>query len=651
MEFERFINELKSRLLVSDVVGEYVRLTRHGREWKGLSPFSSEKTPSFTVNDQKQFWHCFSSGEHGDIISFLTKTQNMTFWEAAEVLAKRAGIEMPSQKRQDPAQAQRAKTTLDALQAASEYFQSQLLLQQNKRALDYLRQRGISQATIKKFGLGFAPTPTSTSSGENSLRAALHKKNFSDEILLDAGLIIKPDEPNKKPYDRFRGRITFPIDNRKGEVIAFGARALDSSASAKYLNSPETALFHKGSNFYAISKAAKPSYDKGQLIIVEGYMDVIALHQAGCENVVASLGTALTEQQVELAWRFADEPVVCLDGDEAGQRAARRAIERALKILRAGKSLRFAYMPKGKDPDDLIKQAGLEAFEKHISAAEMMSESMFYNETQNTTLETPERRAALRQRFDKLIDEIKDPAVQRYYRNLFHRRLEQLLWQFDRGQKVEKTNIAAPAFVPDGSSEGERVLLGLLIHQPHFLQKYPEDVEHLYLASEPHQHLRDAIMLAAAEQKPDAPDWFYQHLGDAYHHLLDIIYGRDSQMQADGHQLYQRFPALRVKPHQEQEENAQKKFQEEFVDQCLKCFIHEQYHQALKKDCAQAQEDYQAQFNQEDEQEKREHWLKIKTLLEDDERALFFEVIELSEHINNLSEHIDYATGFALKKS
>ena len=624
---------------MSDIVGQHVRLKKNGREWKGLSPFTNEKSPSFTVNDQKQFWHCFSSGEHGDIISFLTKTQNMSFNDALEMLAQRAGLEVPHQKRQDPEQVERAKTTLAALQAATAFFQSQL--KQNKSALDYLTQRGLSSQTIEKFGLGFAPKE------RGALSQALGSQGFSTAIMLEAGLIIQPEDRSAKPYDRFFNRIMFPIDNRKGDIIAFGARALDKRAQAKYLNSPETPLFHKGDNFYALSKASKLAYDKEQLIIVEGYMDVIALHQAGCENVVASLGTALTESQIELAWRFANEPIICLDGDEAGQRAAKRAMERALKILRPGKSLRFAYMPKGKDPDDIIKQAGLEAFEKHIEQAATMSESMFYNETENAALDTPERRAALRQRFDGLIDEIGDTEVKRYYRNLFHRRLEQMFWSLDRNyDRAEKTTSAAPvapAIVPDGLSGGERIVLGLLIDQPEFLQHYHDEIENLYLASEPHRHLRDAFILASSDEKPADPNWFYQNLGEEYHHLLDVIYGRDSQGLADGHNFYSLFPVCHPSLAQQREEN--------FLERCFKCFIHEQYHQALAQDCRASYEDYQAQFNQENEQASRERWLKIKSLLEEDQHVLFYEVVQLNEVIDSLAAYMDYATGFILKKN
>jgi DNA primase len=289
----------------------------------------------------------------------------------------------------------------------------------------------------------------------------------------------------------------------------------------------------------------------------------------------------------------------------------------------------------------VVRSAGIDAFEKHIHDAEAMSDSLFYKEVQQKTLETPERRAALREKFDKLIREIQSPEVQRYYRDLFHRRLDQLFWRLDRNDKVEKTNIAAPSIMPDGASEGERVLLGLLIDRPELLKENYEAIENVYLASEPHKHLCDALILASAEQTPSSPDWFYENAGEEYHHLLDLIYGRNAKGEADGHNFYRSFPAF----HPSLAEHQDKRF----AQSCLHCFIHEQYHKALKQDCSAAHQDYLSHYNNKAEEEKRTRWLKMKTLLEEDQAILFYELTEVSFAIDSLSNHMDYATSFALQ--
>src|SRR6478752_2603002 len=338
---DSFLDEIRARLPVSAVVSRRVPLKRRGREFVGLSPFNQEKTPSFTVNDQKGFYHCFSSGKHGDIFGFAMDTEGLSFPEAVERLANDAGLPLP---KPDPQYERAAKERLglyDALEAASVYFEEQLGTRDGRAALDYAARRGLSPQTMKEFRIGFAPN------AKDVLKAALIKRGFSESQLLDAGLLIKPDsDDGRAPYDRFRHRLTIPIVNARGRIIAFGARALDTATEPKYLNSPETKLFDKGSTVFNFARARKAAFDSGELIVVEGYMDVIALHQAGFANAVATLGTAFTERQMELLWQLASEPVICFDGDRAGEAAAARAIDRMLPVLREGHSFRFAFLPQ-----------------------------------------------------------------------------------------------------------------------------------------------------------------------------------------------------------------------------------------------------------------------------------------------------------------
>ena len=350
------LDEIRARLPVSQVVSRKVALKRAGREFKGLSPFKQERTPSFTVNDQKGFYHCFASGEHGDIFAFVVKTEGLSFPEAVEQLAQEAGVPMPEAGPRD-IQAEDERTRLYALvAAATEYFEAQLAAASGQDAKRYLDKRGLTREAIGRFRLGYAPN------SKSALKEHLGKAGFSTAEMVASGMLIAGDDI-PVPYDRFRHRIMFPITNPKGRVIAFGGRALDPDAPAKYLNSPETPLFHKGGVLFNAHNARGPAHDKNQIIVVEGYMDVIALSEAGFPQTVAPLGTALTEDQLKLLWRMAPEPTLCFDGDAAGRRAAFRAVETALPHLQPGHSIQFAFLPDGLDPDDLVRQHGATALQ------------------------------------------------------------------------------------------------------------------------------------------------------------------------------------------------------------------------------------------------------------------------------------------------
>lgn len=444
-----FLEDLKNRLPASEVVGRRVKLKKAGREWKGLSPFNKEKTPSFFVNDQKQAWFDFSSGKNGSIFDFVMMTEGVTFPEAVERLASMAGVPLPKVSVEDTRREEHRKTLHDVMEIAAKFFEETLAARTGAKARGYLADRGIEPSTQLKFRMGYAPPE------RFALKEYLGKEGVSVEDMIEAGLVIAGDEI-PVPYDRFRDRVMFPITDWRGRIIAFGGRALDPQAPAKYLNSPETPLFHKGSNLYNGAAARQAAHQGGQLIVVEGYVDVIAMVTAGFPATVAPLGTALTEEQLGLLWKIADEPVLCFDGDGAGRRAAYRAVDLALPRLAPGKSLKFALLPEGQDPDDLARAGGREAIAEVLASARPLAEMLWMRETESGTFETPERRAALEAQLGSIIRGIGNDAVRKYYLQDFEARVRALfapasnVQQFPRGRTFEKGGRGGRDFRRDG---------------------------------------------------------------------------------------------------------------------------------------------------------------------------------------------------------
>jgi DNA primase len=415
----QFLDELRARLPVSEVVGRRVKLRKAGREWKGLSPFNKEKTPSFFVNDQKAMWFDFSSGKNGNIFDFVMQTEGVSFPEAVERLAGQAGLPMPVLTREAQAHEERRKTLHDVVELAAKFFETNLASRAGARGRGYLADRGISSATQLKFRLGYA------SAEQYALKEHLGAAKISVEDMVEAGLLVAGDDI-PLPYDRFRDRVMFPITDWRGRIIAFGGRALDKDVSAKYLNSPETPLFHKGATLYNIAAARQAAHAGARVVAVEGYTDVIAMVTAGYEATVAPLGTALTAEQLALMWRMADEPILCFDGDEAGRRAAYRALDLALPLVKPGKSLKLAALPDGQDPDDLVGSGGRDAVEDVLAAARPLADMLWARETESGSFATPERRAALEARLVEVAATIADETVRRYYRADFSERLRRL---------------------------------------------------------------------------------------------------------------------------------------------------------------------------------------------------------------------------------
>jgi DNA primase len=411
-----FLDEVRARLPVSEVVAKRVKLRKQGREWAALSPFTSEKTPSFFVNDQKGFFHDFSSGKHGDIFNFLMETEGLSFPEAVERLAGMAGLAMPRLSDADAAEDKKRASLIEVLAMAARLFEASLQQPIGAKARGYLADRGLGPPVQQRFGLGYALPE------RFALRDALAAKGVSAEQMIEVGLLIH-GEDIVVPYDRFRDRVMFPIHDRSGRVIAFGGRAMEPGAKAKYLNSPETPLFHKGSLLFNHHRARKRAHDSGEIIVVEGYVDAIAVSEAGFPNVVAPLGTALTPDQCSLLWAMASEPILCFDGDSAGRRAAFRALETALPLIGAGKSLRFALLPEGQDPDDFIRLSGPAAMADRFKDALPFADTLFIRETDGERFDTPEQRAGLERRLGEAVGKIADERLRRHYQADVKRRL------------------------------------------------------------------------------------------------------------------------------------------------------------------------------------------------------------------------------------
>lgn len=402
------LDDIRARLPVSQVVARKVALKRSGREFKGLSPFKVEKSPSFFVNDQKGFYHCFASGEHGDIFTFLMKTEGVSFPEAVERLAAEAGVTMPQQGPRDEKRESERVRSYELLEAACQFYRTQLQGSIGADARRYLTRRGLKSETIDTFSMGYAPN------SKSALKEHLAGKGFALEQMISTGMLIAGDDI-PVAYDRFRHRVMLPISDMKGRIIAFGGRALDPDAPAKYLNSPETPLFHKGANLYNAHRARPLAFDRGRLIVVEGYMDVVALSEGGFGEAVAPLGTALTEDQIKVLWRLTSEPILCFDGDSAGRKAAFRAIDTVLPLLAPGYSVRFAFLPDGLDPDDLIRQDGAPAMADVLQRAKPLVDVLWNREWLSGDWSTPERRARLEHQLRDLLARIADPGVRQHY--------------------------------------------------------------------------------------------------------------------------------------------------------------------------------------------------------------------------------------------
>ena len=425
------LNEIKDKISVSQVVEKTVQLKKRGKEFVGLSPFTKERTPSFTVNDEKQFYHCFSTNKHGDIFTFLVEVGGLSFPEAVEKLADEAGVQLRTFSPAEEEKFNKSKKLYEALEISKSFFSSQIFDNDNSLALRYLKNRGLSNDIINSYEIGYAPKG-------NKLEKYLISNGVSHEIMTLAGMTIKDENKKDNFYDRFRNRIIFPIRDIRNRVVGFGGRVINTEDQPKYLNSPETPVFHKGGLLYNFSKIRPNIKNNDNLIVVEGYMDVVSLASKGLNNAVAPLGTALTETQLNLLWKETDSPIICFDGDKAGKQASFRASEIALKLLKPNKTLRFINLPDNLDPDDYIKNNGLENFNKYIKNASPLTAIIWDSCLQESNIETPEGKAGFETLLRRKLNLISDKSIKKHYGLLFMEMLDKFFYSKKLDKKISK---------------------------------------------------------------------------------------------------------------------------------------------------------------------------------------------------------------------
>lgn len=472
-DLQKFCDELRAKISIADVVGQKVKLTRKGREYTGLCPFHNEKTPSFTVNEAKGFYHCFGCGAHGDIIKFEMDANGLTFIDAVEKLAHKVGMQLPKLNPEAKEVVEKRNTAYDIMEMAAKFFEKNLRLSGGREALDYLYARGFDDAIIAKFRLGFAPN-------NNGLKAQLSSKGVSEQEMAELGLLTIPE--GKRSHDFFRNRVMIPIIDKRGKVIAFGGRVMDGS-QPKYLNSPETPVFNKRRILYNLNNARDAGYDAKCLIICEGYMDVIAMDKYGIGYAVAPLGTALTEDQITEAWKVVQEPICCFDGDNAGVRAAIRSVDRVLPILKPGYSLKYAFLPDKQDPDEFLKSHGQEEFLKVINDTMPLKELLWKKNADAVQANTPEQKALLEKNIRDDVAKIADETVRGYYaqdmkNKIYHEIGKGAFWQ-PKGnnyrKNIEKTTIVVTNNVRTNLDDlvAEYVVSALVCY-PGLIEEYEE---------------------------------------------------------------------------------------------------------------------------------------------------------------------------------
>jgi DNA primase len=514
-----FLDELRARTTLSALIGRSVKLQRAGNEFKACCPFHNEKTPSFYVNDEKSFYHCFGCQAHGDAIRWLTDQRGLGFMDAVKELADAAGMEVPAPDPRSQERAEKAAGLYEVMEAAAAWFAEQLGGVEGGGARDYLKARGVGEATVRKFGFGLAPD------SRGKLKTAL--KNFGNDKLVEGGILIQPEEEGKEPYDRFRGRLMFPIRDARGRCIGFSGRIL-GDGEPKYLNSPDTPLFDKGRTLFNLDKAGPASRAERRVIVVEGQMDVVALDEAGFPETVAPLGTALTESQLGLLWKLSPAPLLCFDGDAAGQKAAIRAALRALPAVGPGRSLGFVTLPAGQDPDDLVRAGGRAALDALLESPESLVDKLWHYELAAEPLATPEQKAGLRRRLSDHASAIQDPDVREQYRFELLKRFnaltlpqqERRLWVQQRGGRFtpppRPASAEAKALGRTGLSPqlGRAVLAGL-VRFPALIGQHAEAIAALPLAERDAAGLRDLMLESAMTHAALDPDAFNTILAES----------------------------------------------------------------------------------------------------------------------------------------
>ncbi|MDD4615579.1 MAG: DNA primase [Alphaproteobacteria bacterium] len=483
-----FLEEIRNRLPLSGIVGARIRMVRAGREFKGCCPFHNEKTPSFYVNDDKQFFHCFGCGAHGDVIGFLMRYEHQSFPEAVETLAAQAGLQVPRDTPVEREKFDAEKRLYLLLEKATAWFEEQLFLPAGKEGLAYLQSRGLADEAIRRFRLGYAPND-----GQSLIRAMCRDgTDFKPQDLVTVGLAKKAEDRGEH-YSFFRHRVIFPVGDRRGRTVAFGGRVL-GDGEPKYLNSPDHALFHKGHLLYGLSRA-RTALSQGQpIVVVEGYMDVIALVEAGYSGAVAPLGTALTEDQMQVLWKLAPplesrdasrdySPILCFDGDNAGLRAAARAVDRALPLISSAQTLRIATITGAKDPDELIRKSGKAAFDGILKQALPMIDMLWNLSLARRQIRTPEERGAFTAMLRQRVNQIKDEPLRELYKNELKKRIDENFgWkpsaELRRGRNadaMQKPYMGSRRPPQDRHRAREKILLALMVNHPELFNEFGEN--------------------------------------------------------------------------------------------------------------------------------------------------------------------------------
>ena len=527
---EGLLDEILRRTDLVQLVGRRVKLDRKGRVFWGLCPFHKEKSPSFKVENERRTYHCFGCGVGGDAFKWLTETEGLSFPEAVQKLAGEAGVELPAWSAEDEARETRKKSLYEIIELGAQFYEEQLHHgRSGEAARRYLQSRGLETAACKRFRLGYAPDASS------ALKDHLIAKGVALPDMIEAGL-VRAAEDARPARDFFHGRVMFPITDPRGRIVAFGGRGLDPDAKPKYINTGETTLFSKGRLLYNFQTARESAFKGAPLIVAEGYMDVIALVEAGFAGAVAPLGTALTEDQLQMLWKVAPEPVLCFDGDEAGLRAAKRASLLALPHLMPGQSLRFVFLPKGEDPDSFIRGQGAEPMRTAVGKAQALSDVLWAGETETRDLSTPERRAGLEADLDRIVKAIRDPKIADYYRRDFSDRVFKTFKQRRGFSEKWRGEGRRPSFPPGrpgrsgfagrlaqpaqdnvsaavkqslhvvnalsaAKNLNERRLLGLLICSPHLIERYSEALAWLALDDPQLDRVRRELLNLAASGK------------------------------------------------------------------------------------------------------------------------------------------------------
>ena len=503
----RFLDEVRNRLVLSDVIGKRIKVVRSGREFKACCPFHKEKTPSFTINDDKQFYHCFGCGAHGDVIGFVMQHDNLSFIDALELLSSEAGLQMPKPDFESVQKAKVAKDMYTLLEATTQWFMQQLYDSRNQNILSYIQERGVNSDTLLAFHVGYAPAD------RQSLRTYLKEQGYDDSAMMEAGLLRKSDKGEY--YVFFRERVIFPVTDRRGRVVAFGGRILPDHlripqrgdfTPPKYINSSETPVFDKGRMLYGEAMARQAVRDGQSVIVTEGYMDVIACYQAGFKGAVAPMGTALTEDQILSLWSMISEdekvPVLCFDGDNAGRSAASRACDRLLPLLKPGQSARFAFLPEGEDPDSLLRNQGTQAFKRIIDSSLSLFDFIWVTHIADRKFDTPEARAGVSKALKNKVATIADRDVQSHYMAILRKKISETFFKRDGfGEKAKKYLTALKPRKPVFNSVViyEKILTATIINHPYIYESVGEQYGAFNISDKMLNRLKQAIVSVLEE--------------------------------------------------------------------------------------------------------------------------------------------------------